>query len=87
MFSISVNGRQVPIQAFADSETIEVKSLKSWWKIISNDTIEVICRDGKVVVIMPKNLENFYDKWLKGIEPSLESPFSVVVTESEDERA
>lgn len=78
---IQFNGKEHTIEGFADGNIIKLGSSKRcWWK----ETVQgfdLTTKDWKVISIIPVSKWGFFEKYLKNLEDSEESPFKINILE------
>ena len=48
---------------------------RQWWKLNGFGNYEITCKDGLMLQVTPKDPEEFYNKYLKDLPDTEESPF------------
>lgn len=67
-----VGGKEYTIEALSDEPLI-----RKWWKLNDLGNYELTCKDGLMLHVTPKDPEEFYNKYLKDLPDTEESPFDL----------
>lgn len=72
---VAVGGYE--IEGFTDGNIIEIKSksVRKWW-CEKDDGFTIIFNNRTYAHVVPKDKQDFFDKHLKNLEDSVDSPFA-----------
>lgn len=66
-----LNGKEFTVEGVSG----DLPFTRKWWKLNDLGNYELTCKDGLMLQVTPKDPEEFYNKYLKDLPDTEESPF------------